>query len=138
MSETLDLLTESLSGCQYGEAKPIGGIIWSSPTVIHDISDATAIDAVYLRLWNTTATEVEVFLILNPNDSDTQADVDASTVPVLVPGNTSVWVLQGDRFRKHGSTVNTEAIAAYVASADANSVLFTGYFNRQIQSEATP
>lgn len=139
MTSNQDTVAECLSGCRYGEAMPISGTSWSAPTEIHDISSSGVIDGVHLEFWNTTATEIEVSLVLNPNDTATQADVDASTVPVLVPPNASIWALDGHKFRRHATAIGTleYTVAAYVGAGDADDVIFDGYFIRVTQAEET-
>lgn len=134
---THDLRTEALSACAKGEGKLITGTAWNVVTVIHDITQSDVIDAVYLELWNTSDVEVEVFLILNPNDRATQADVDASTISLRVPPHASLWALEGHKFRIHGTGTLTYTIAAYVDSADASKVMFLGHFTRLTQAEET-
>lgn len=132
----LEVRTEALSGCPYGEAIQIGGTAWNSVTTIHSISQTDSIDAIFLHFWNPGTTDVVVNLILNPNDDTVQADVDASTVEVVVPAQADLWALQGDRFRKHGDGT-AYTVAAYVDAGDANTVRFTGHFDRMTEAAVT-
>lgn len=132
----LEILTECLSGCRYGELMPITGTAWNSVTTIHSISSTTSIDSLFLHLFNTSADDVTVYLVLNPDDDTVQADVDASTHTLVIAANSDGWVLQADRFRKHGSGT-TYTVAAYVASGDTSKVKFSGHYNRVTQAEQT-
>lgn len=131
-----DIRTECLSGCRYGELIPIDGTAWNSVTTIHAITQTDAIDSVSLHLFNSDPNDVTVFLVLNPDDDTVQADVDDSTHELVIGGNSDGWVLQADRFRKHGG-VTSYTVAAYVAAADVDKVKFTGHFNRLAQVEET-
>jgi hypothetical protein len=131
----LEARTESLSGCAEGEALEITGTTWNAPTVIHDMTVDDVIDCVWLKVCNTTGAAVTLNLILNPNDSDTQADVDASTFQISIPANDTRQVLDGDRFRLHTNVNNTETIAAY--SAVSGELIVHGHCVRLEQDDLT-
>lgn len=133
--ETADL---ALKDSTDGAPVKIAGTAWNSVTELHTISDATAIDAVFLRLWNDDTSRALIKLILNPDDDTTQSNVDAVTVDVWVPAQSDVWALQGDRLWK-SATQSNYTVAAYVNdSGQANKVRASGWATRRTQDDVTP
>ena len=129
----LEARTESLSGADFGELTEINGTAWNTPTILHNITVSGVVDSIFLHVWNTYWATVDVNLILNPDDSSTMASVDDATVTLSIGPLRDVWILQGDRFRRHGSGNNTATIAAYVAGGDINRIKFTGHVVRYTQ-----
>lgn len=134
----LDTKTECLSGARYGELAEINGTAWNSQTTVHNITASGVIDCVFLHVFNVYTASVDLQLVLNPDDSSTQASVDASTATISIPAESDVWILQGDRFRKHGSGNNTLTIGAYVTSGSEGRLRFSGHVDRLTQAEENP
>lgn len=133
----LEVRTECIGGAPYGEAVRITSTSSASPTTLHTMTDSTAIDAVWLHLWNTSTSDVTIGLILNADDSADSTSVANATVRVVVPAESDLWVLQGDRFRVHASGNATFTIAAYVITGLPGDVRVTGHIDRITQPELT-
>ena len=96
---------------------------------IHVMSVAGVVDAVFLEVFNKSARGIDLNLILNPISTSNATNVDDATVLVTIRPKSSLWVLQGQRFRFISG--NTYTIGAYVATADVGQLFVTGWVNRQ-------
>lgn len=109
-----------LVGTDYGTTSDV--------TTVHHVDVSDAVDSVWLQAHNVSEVAVVLSLICNPSDDTDVTEIDNVTIDVEIPAQDSLWVLQGDAFRKRGS--NTKTIAAYVATANVNEIRLTGYVVR--------
>lgn len=105
-------------------------------TPIHAITQNDVLDAVYLEVFNTnTGHNITCSLVLSPATTTSTTDIDAATVSVTVPRGGSVWILQGQRFRRTSGASYT--IAAYAPAAYVSDLYITGWYSRVYQPEIT-
>lgn len=118
-----------LEGSTGGGAIPVALDYTSAADVtpIHHVTTGHA-DSVWVQAWNTHTSDVDLSLVLNPSDDTSVPAIDAVTVTITIPAKDSLWVLQGEAFRLRGS--NTTTLTAYVATADVDLVILTGYVVR--------
>lgn len=107
----------------------------SDVTHIHIMTVEDVIDSVWLEVFNQHTASIDLSLILNPTDTSSATPVDDATVTILIRPKSSLWVLQGQRFRL--VVGNTYTLAAYVATADINLLKVTGWINRQKSTDLT-
>ena len=133
----LEVRTEVLSESTNGRPIHINAdyTIASDVTPIHIISQANVLDSVYVEVFNSYSSNINVNLILNPADTTSTTDIDDATVTVTVPRYGSAWLLQGQRFRRVSGTSYT--IAAYVATAYIGYLHVTGWYSRLYQPSIT-
>lgn len=125
-----ELRTESISESTGGRAIIINADYTTVADVdhLHIMTVADVLDSVYLEVFNSYSTTVNINIVLNPIDTAVGANVDAVTVTVAVPRTGSAWALQGQRFRLTAG--NAYTLAAYVATADIGRLKVTGWVNR--------
>jgi len=104
-------------------------------THIHTITQANVLDSVYLEVFNSYSSNINVKLILSPANTSNSTNVDDATVEVTVPRYGSAWLLQGQRFRRTSGTAYT--IAAYVDTAYVGYLHVTGWYSRIYQPPVT-
>ncbi len=103
-------------------------------TTIHNMTDANAVDAVWLECFNNGTTAQLLSLIVSPNDDSVVGDVDNATTKINIPPQSSVWVMQGQRVRRDAG--NSYTIAAYTTDTVGN-LRVVGWFNRTAQGAVT-
>lgn len=104
-------------------------------TTIHAMTDANAVDAVWLECFNSGTAPQILSLIVSPNDDGVVGDVDDATLEISIPEKSSVWNAQGLRVRRDAG--NSYTIAAYTTDTSGN-LRITGWFNRTAQGALTP
>tara|TARA_R110000803_G_scaffold15010_4_gene41709 strand:+ start:326 stop:745 length:420 start_codon:yes stop_codon:yes gene_type:complete len=132
-----EIRTESISESAGGSAIIINADYTTVADVdhLHIMTVADVLDSLYIEIFNSYSTAVNVNLVLNPIDTAVAANVDAVTITVAVPRTGSAWPLQGQRFRVKAG--NAYTLAAYVATADIGRLRVTGWVNRIKSSEMT-
>ena len=128
--QSQEVRTEIISASTYGEPVVIEADYDNAADVdtIHAMTRASVLDAVFLEAFNSSTSAVDLNLVLAPSDDASTSAIDDATVTVSIPAKSSIWVLQGQRFRRNSSVAYS--VAAYVATADAGDVSVTGYFTR--------
>lgn len=104
-------------------------------THIHHITQANVLDTLYVEVFNSYSSNINIELILSPADTSSLTSVDDATVEVTVPRYGSAWLLQGQRFRRTVGTAYT--IAAYVNPAYVGYLHVTGWYSRIFQPSIT-
>ena len=132
-----ELRTESISESTGGRAIIINADYTTAADVdhLHIMTVTDVLDSVYLEVFNSHGSTVNINLVLNPIDTAVGANVDAVTITVAVPRTGSSWLLQGQRFRLTAG--NAYTLAAYVATSDIGYLKVTGWVNRIKSSEMT-
>lgn len=132
-----EVRTESLSESDGGSAIIVNAdyTTVSDVTHLHIMTATDVMDALYLEVFNSYSSNVNLNLVLNPADTSVSGDVDDTTVTITVPRNGSIWPLQGQRFRVKAG--NAYTVAAYVATGDIGRLKITGWINRIKSAEMT-
>ena len=134
MSKPYEVVTEIITESSAGRPIKIASYTSTTPTHLHVMTIADVVDAVWIKFENTTATDVDIALVVNPATTG-GADVTAAECVYRVPPLSSVWVMDGDRVRL---ALATYTVAAYcVLAADVDKVKATGHVNRMFYAEET-
>ena len=132
MTNTYEIWTEPISASAEGRPVVIASVTDTAATALHTITEADAIDSVWLYATNNGSARVELKVVINPADDTNAANVGASELTYSLQASSTLLVMDGLRVRE-GTAAYT--IGAYSDSTDDISI--TGYFVRKIYTEHT-
>lgn len=129
-----EVATEVISESEDGRPIRIGSSTDTSPTILHRMTIADTIDAVWLTLSNGTNTDVNVLVVINPATTGSSDVADAEERYMIPPFGTIV-VLDGHRVRK---ALTTYTVAAYMElSGDVDKLTAKGHVIRRAYPQQT-
>lgn len=126
--------TDPVSGCPDGRSFLVSSTTSTAADTVHAMTDATAVDAVWLAATNNTSSSVVLNLVLNPVDDTNAANVAAALSSVSIRANSTVYVLEGERFR---DSTGAYVVGAYVGAGDDDKISLRGWYVRRIQPDVT-
>lgn len=120
-----EIFTEPVSESEDGRPITITSVDPDAPDNVHIITVGDVVDSIWLQGHNDTAADVVLYIILNPLGA-TGAGVTTGTIEFVIPGNSTIQVLDGHRLRK---ALSNYTVAAYT---DAASIMLTGHIIRSV------
>lgn len=122
MSNPYEVQSGSGTGCPGGHPIKITATAAGDAEEIHEISDADAVDKVWVEAYTNNAADDNLNLIISPV-TDGILDLNAATVKYIVRGKSRTVLLDGLALRK--VTGGPYALAAYTDATGSGKIRIT-------------